>query len=168
MRPLDAEARQIIAKAAKRVSVVTAVNPAPALDVLFTGYQVLAMLRQVAGLYGGRPGSLETLKLARMHLLGKSGPTARAGWNVTDSDKDTALEPMLAQALEAGTLDTFFALLRPNHAEYSSLRAAYNGPDLDAEQVYLTALQQMTQVEVLGNTLILRNEAGVEMVFGAR
>ncbi len=66
MRPLDAEARQIIAKTAKRVSVVTAVNPAPALDVLFTGYQVLAMLRQVAGLYGGRPGSLETLKLARM------------------------------------------------------------------------------------------------------
>ena len=66
MRPLDAEARQIIATAAKRVSVVTAVNPAPALDVLFTGYQVLAMLRQVAGLYGGRPGSLETLKLARM------------------------------------------------------------------------------------------------------
>lgn len=66
MTPLDAEARQIIAQAAKRVSVVTAVNPAPALDVLFTGYQVLAMLRQVAGLYGGRPGSLETLKLARM------------------------------------------------------------------------------------------------------
>lgn len=66
MKPLDAEARQIIASAAKRVSVVTAVNPAPAFDVLFTGYQVLAMLRQVASLYGGRPGSLETLKLARM------------------------------------------------------------------------------------------------------
>ena len=66
MKPLDAEARQLIASAAKRVSVVTAVNPAPAFDVLFTGYQVLAMLRQVAGLYGGRPGSLETLKLARM------------------------------------------------------------------------------------------------------
>ncbi|MEM1198070.1 MAG: TIGR01620 family protein [Pseudomonadota bacterium] len=66
MRPLDGEARQIIATAAKRVSVVTAVNPAPALDVLFTGYQVLAMLRQLAGLYGGRPGSLETFKLARM------------------------------------------------------------------------------------------------------
>ena len=41
-------------------------------------------------------------------------------------------------------------------------------PELDAEQVYLTALQQMTQVEVLGNTMILRNEAGVEMVFEAR
>ncbi len=66
MTPLDSEARQIIAGAAKRISVVTAVNPAPALDILFTGYQVLAMLRKIASLYGGRPGSLETLKLVRM------------------------------------------------------------------------------------------------------
>lgn len=66
MSPLDDEAQRLIIKAAKRVSVVTAVNPAPALDVLFTGAQVLRLLRQIAGLYGGRPGSIETLKLARM------------------------------------------------------------------------------------------------------
>lgn len=66
MRPLDAEAKRLIANAAKRISVVTAVNPAPALDVLFTGFQILRMLRQLAGLYGGRPGTLETISLARM------------------------------------------------------------------------------------------------------
>lgn len=64
--PLDTEAKRLISSSAKRVSVVTVVSPVPALDVLFTGFQVLKMLRQVAGLYGGRPGSLETLKLARM------------------------------------------------------------------------------------------------------
>ncbi|MEM7289255.1 MAG: TIGR01620 family protein [Pseudomonadota bacterium] len=66
MKPLDEEAKQIIAKAAKRISVVTAINPAASLDVIFTGYQVLRMLRQLTALYGNRPGSLGTLKLARM------------------------------------------------------------------------------------------------------
>jgi putative membrane protein len=66
MAPLDREAKRLIVKAAKRVSLITAVNPAAALDVLFTGAQVLRLLRQLAGLYGGRPGSVETLRLARM------------------------------------------------------------------------------------------------------
>lgn len=96
MSPLDAEARALIAGAAKRVSVVTAVNPAPAFDVLFTGYQVLAMLRQVAGLYGGRPGSLETIKLGRMVIshLAVTGGLALS---------DTVLQSFLGHGL-AGRL----------------------------------------------------------------
>ena len=66
MAPLDREAGNIISTAAKRISVVTAVNPAPALDVLFTGYQLLRMLRQMTALYGNRPGTFGTLRLARM------------------------------------------------------------------------------------------------------
>lgn len=66
MKPLDDEAKQIIASAAKRISVVTAVNPAPSLDVVFTGYQILRMLRQLTALYGNRPGSIGTLRLAGM------------------------------------------------------------------------------------------------------
>lgn len=66
MKPLDDEAKQIIATAAKRVSVVTAVNPAASLDVIFTGYQVLRMLRQLTALYGNRPGSIGTIRLATM------------------------------------------------------------------------------------------------------
>ena len=66
MKPLDEEAKQIIAAAAKQVSVVTAINPAPSLDVLFTGYQILKMLRRLTALYGSRPGSIGTLRLAKM------------------------------------------------------------------------------------------------------
>jgi putative membrane protein len=66
MKPLDDEARQIIATASKRIAVVTAINPAASLDVIFTGYQVLRMLRQLTALYGNRPGSIGTLKLAGM------------------------------------------------------------------------------------------------------
>ena len=38
-------------------------------------------------------------------------------------------------------------------------------PDLAAENAYFTALQSMTLSEVLGNVLILSNDAGDEMVF---
>ncbi len=40
-------------------------------------------------------------------------------------------------------------------------------PDLAAETAFLAALGEMTQSEVSGKTLILRNEKGREMVFEA-
>ncbi len=68
MAGLDEAARQIIANSAKRVSVITAVNPAPAIDVIFVAAQNLGMLRKLATLYGGRPGTLGTVRLGRMVL----------------------------------------------------------------------------------------------------
>lgn len=38
-------------------------------------------------------------------------------------------------------------------------------PEMAAEQRFLSALSTMTQSEILGDTLTLRNEAGNEMVF---
>ncbi len=66
MGELDAEAGRLIAAAAKRISLLTALTPAAALDLLFVAAQNLTLLRRLAALYGGRPGSLGTLKLARM------------------------------------------------------------------------------------------------------
>lgn len=40
-------------------------------------------------------------------------------------------------------------------------------PDLQAEAAFFKALSEMTESEVAGDTLILRNEAGREMVFTA-
>ncbi len=40
-------------------------------------------------------------------------------------------------------------------------------PELEAEGQYLQALEEMTQVEVLGDTMILSNDAGRKMVFKA-
>lgn len=64
--PLDEAAHRIIAKRARRVTLLTTVTPAAALDILFVGAQNLAMLREIASLYGGRPSTLATFKLARM------------------------------------------------------------------------------------------------------
>jgi putative membrane protein len=66
LAPLDADAHRIVARAARRVTLLTAMTPAAALDILFVAVLNLRMLRELASLYGGRPSTLATLKLARM------------------------------------------------------------------------------------------------------
>jgi putative membrane protein len=64
--PLDDAAHKIIARRARRVTLLTTVTPAAALDIIFVAAQNLSMLRDLATLYGGRPSTLATLKLAKM------------------------------------------------------------------------------------------------------
>jgi putative membrane protein len=66
LTPLDVEAHKIVARRARRVTLLTTVTPAAALDMLFVGSQNIAMLRDIATLYGGKPSTLATLKLMRM------------------------------------------------------------------------------------------------------
>ncbi len=63
--PLDDRARAAVAGAAKRVSVVTTLAPRAIIDVAFVMIQAVRLIRQVAEIYGGRPGLLGFLKLAR-------------------------------------------------------------------------------------------------------
>jgi putative membrane protein len=66
IKPLDEEAHRIIARRARRVTLLTTVTPAAALDLLFVAAQNLIMLRELAELYGGKPSLIATLKLARL------------------------------------------------------------------------------------------------------
>jgi putative membrane protein len=68
MTPLDAEARRLVSAAAKRVSVVTAVSPRAAIDMLFVLVTALGLMRKLALLYGGRPGTLALLRLMRQAI----------------------------------------------------------------------------------------------------
>lgn len=63
MAGLDATARTAILEAAKRVSVVTAISPRALVDVAYVAFENLRLMRRLADLYGGRPGSLGFLKL---------------------------------------------------------------------------------------------------------
>jgi putative membrane protein len=62
----DAEAHRIIAHAARRITLLTTVAPTAALDILLVATQNLRMIRDLATLYGGRPSTLATVRLARM------------------------------------------------------------------------------------------------------
>jgi putative membrane protein len=68
MTPLDSEARRLISLAAQRVSIVTAVSPRALIDVLFVFAASLRLIRQLARLYGGRPGALGMIRLMR-HVI---------------------------------------------------------------------------------------------------
>jgi putative membrane protein len=63
--PLDLAAKRAVAGAAKQVSVVTAVSPRAIVDVAFVIFAAVRLLRRISMIYGGRPGLLGFLRLAR-------------------------------------------------------------------------------------------------------
>lgn len=65
LSPLDNKAQGEIAAVAKRVSLVTAISPRALLDVIFVIAQIVRLVRRIAEIYGGRPGFLGLIKLAR-------------------------------------------------------------------------------------------------------
>lgn len=68
LHPLDAEAVRLVSSAARRVSLVTALSPRALIDIVMVAVQCLSLTRQVAQLYGARPGFFGGLKLLR-HML---------------------------------------------------------------------------------------------------
>jgi putative membrane protein len=76
LAPLDTEARRVILKAAKRVATVTAISPIMWIAMGFVLVENVRMFRTIAGLYGGRPGVLGALRLARLvvtHIIATGG-----------------------------------------------------------------------------------------------
>ncbi|MDQ0453838.1 YcjF family protein [Rhizobium paknamense] len=63
--PLDAKARMLIVNSSKRVSVVTAVSPRALVDLAYVLFEVVRLVRAMAELYGGRPGSFGMLRLLK-------------------------------------------------------------------------------------------------------
>ena len=65
LAPLDARALELILDAAKRVSVVTAVSPRALFDIAYVLFEAGRLIRRLAELYGGRPGSIGFIRLTR-------------------------------------------------------------------------------------------------------
>ncbi|WP_049732024.1 YcjF family protein [Rhizobium ecuadorense] len=65
LAPLDRKARALIVNASKRVSIVTAVSPRAVVDLLYVLYESVRLIRAMAELYGGRPGTLGMFRLLR-------------------------------------------------------------------------------------------------------
>lgn len=73
---LDAEARQLVTRSAKRVATVTTLSPFVAIAMGFVLVENLRLLRLLATLYGGRPGWLSVARLARLvagHMIATGG-----------------------------------------------------------------------------------------------
>ncbi|WP_439542721.1 YcjF family protein [Hyphomicrobium sp.] len=76
MAPLDAAARRLVLKSAKRVLVVTAMSPMVWVAMLYVMVENVRMLKGLATVYGGRPGALGALKLGSLvmgHIVATGG-----------------------------------------------------------------------------------------------
>jgi putative membrane protein len=74
--PLDGEARRLVTRSAKRVATVTALSPMVLIAVAYVLVENLRLLRALATLYGGRPGFVGVMKLARLvfeHIVATGG-----------------------------------------------------------------------------------------------
>jgi len=96
--PLDAHARALATAAARRVSVVTAVSPRAFFDVIFVLWECIRLIRRIAAIYGGRPGTLGLFRLLRAVVshLAVTGSIAVG---------DTLLQQLVGHGL-AGRLST--------------------------------------------------------------
>ncbi len=94
LAPLDARAQELIASAAKQVSLVTAVSPRAIVDIAFVAFACMRLIGGIAAVYGARPGWIGLMRLARQSLvhLAVTGGVA-AG--------ETLLQQIMGQGLAA-------------------------------------------------------------------
>ncbi len=103
---LDARAKTLVLDAAKRVSLVTAVSPRAVFDVAYVLFEAGRLVRRLAELYGGRPGTLGFFRLARSTLthLAVTGSIA-AGDSVVQQLVGHGLAARLSAKLGEGVIN---------------------------------------------------------------
>jgi putative membrane protein len=106
LEPLDREATRLVAEAARRVSVVTAVSPRAAVDLAMVFATAVRLIRRIAELYGGRPGTFGMVKLLR-HVLAHMALTGgmAAGDTILDQIVGHGLAAKLSAKLGEGVLN---------------------------------------------------------------
>jgi putative membrane protein len=104
--PLDKMAHRAVMQAAQSVALVTAISPRALVDLLFVGAQVLRLIRRIATIYDGRPGTIGFFRLtgATMTHLAVTGGMA-AGDSLVQQVLGTGIAARLSARLGEGVVN---------------------------------------------------------------
>ena len=106
---IDKEVERLISKSAQQTLWGTAISPVAAVDMAIVAWRTMAMIRDIAALYGYRPGFLGSLRLfsrilSTIAFAGISEITANVGANLFGNALLSRLSVTLAHALGVGLL----------------------------------------------------------------
>jgi putative membrane protein len=146
MLPRDELAKAVIASAAKRVSVVTAISPRAIVDIMFVAAQSVMLTRRIADIYGARPGTLGFFRLGR-RILGHLAITG--GVAISDSVLSQLVGHGLAARLSAKLGEGVLNGLLTARVGLAAVAACRPLPFLAAEEPKL----QDVAGEILSNPL---------------
>jgi putative membrane protein len=144
LAPLDQRARQMILDAAKRVSLVTAVSPRALVDLAYVLFESGRLIRRLSELYGGRPGTLGFIRLARgvlahlavtgaiaagddfVHQIVGQGLAARLSSRLGEGVVNGMMTARIGlAAMEVARPLPFAALKRPGMADFLTALASF-------------------------------------------
>jgi putative membrane protein len=144
--PLDKQAAARIARAARDAAVGVAASPVGALDVIIGTVRALRMIREVATIYGMRPGTFGAIRLMKRALLdgGSFGMADLASDVWTDVLSGLGLR---AAGMVSGKLgEGVFAAVRMTRLGLATMQACRPIPFADEQRVSALRRELVTQV----------------------
>jgi putative membrane protein len=144
--PLDKQAAARVARAARDTALGVAASPVGALDVVIGTVRALRMIREVATIYGLRPGTFGALRLMKRALLdgGSFGAADLASDVWTDVMSGLGLR---ATGIVSGKLgEGVFAAVRMTRLGFATMQACRPLPFADEQRVAALRRELVTQV----------------------
>lgn len=92
---IDRQALDLVVKRSQQTALMTAISRIPLLDLIIVLWRSLSLIREIANLYGGRPGRIGLFRLARLSL-----------YNVVYADVSQVAADIMVQAMGDRTLST--------------------------------------------------------------
>jgi putative membrane protein len=146
LAPLDKQAAARISRAARDTALGVAASPVGALDAVIGTVRALRMFREVATIYGLRPGTLGALRLMKRALLdgARFGTADLASDVFTDAMSGLGVR---ATGMIAGKLgEGVFAAVRMTRLGLAAMQACRPIPFADEQRVAALRRELVTQV----------------------
>jgi putative membrane protein len=146
LEPLDRQAAARVSRAARDTALGVAASPVGALDAVIGTVRALRMIREIATIYGLRPGTFGALRLMKRALLdgGSFGAADLASDVFTDIMSGLGLR---ATGIVAGKLgEGVFAAVRMTRLGLAAMQACRPIPFADEQRVTALRRELVTQV----------------------